>query len=387
MILSATLSKPVSNIEEICGRAYEKIKISYENSGTGGAYFVQEFTKTQVFHEHLSESELEDFLNKNIGITFKSCVQKTESEEITFLTNKKGKTTRLCKKITKAQESFLSQNHLIPLSQKKKNYIISENTPVPFLVLLKIMNSEGKILSKKYDKFRQINKFLEFIDDVIPQIQKMKEKNGEEKTIRIIDFGSGKSYLTFAVHYYLTQIKKIPCSIHGLDLKQEVIDYCNDIAKKLKLENLSFTTGNIETFKSDYSPDLIITLHACDKATDYALKYAVEKNTKVILSVPCCQHEINTTLSQNKDKIQNEDFSLLLKWGLIREKFSSLLTDALRGEWLEQNGYKVSMLEFIDEENSPKNLMIRAIKKEGSKEKSSKPSVLKTLNINPEIWK
>ncbi len=396
MILSATFSKPQKDVLQNLGRDYIKIKINYENSKEGGAYFVQLFTQSQVFHEHLKEDQLQSFLDKNIGINFKSCVVKTTENEITYLTNKKGKTTKIEKEISsEADKSFtsLSQNHLVPLSQKKKNYILAEGEPVPFLVFLGIMTTDGKVISKKYDKFRQINRFLEFIDDIIPDILKLKKQNNESSCIKIIDFGCGKSYLTFAVHYYLTQIKKTECSILGLDIKKDVIDYCNDITKKLKLKNLNFSCGHIEDYKEEQNVDLIITLHACDTATDYALKYAVEKNTKAILSVPCCQHQINTELSSNKDLIKQTELEPLLKWGLIREKFSSLLTDSLRGQWLEDQGYKVQMLEFIDEEHTPKNILIRAVKKSGLEKdeacssKNKKPEIISSLNINPEIYK
>lgn len=389
MILSATLSKPTEKAIEFFEKPLLKIKINYENTSKGGSYFLQQFTKTQVFHAHLKEEELQKFLDENIGVTFKNAVARTENEEITWLCSKKGKITQI-KKALKAQNQtnsnaiFKPENLKAPLSQKKKNYLLPEGTPVPFLVLLGIMNSDGKVINSKYDKFRQINRFLEFIDDVVKELK----LNTQDKTpLRIIDFGCGKSYLTFAVHYFLTQIKKINCHIEGLDLKEEVIDYCNEITQKLKLENLIFHTGDIANYSKTENPDIIITLHACDTATDYALKYAVEKNARAILSVPCCQHEINQQLQTSA--ITNPDFEPLLNWGIIKEKFSSLVTDALRGEWLEKQGYKVQMLEFIDIEHTPKNILIRAIKKENGADSKTKstPSLLTSLGINPEIWK
>lgn len=373
MILSATLSKPAQNVEELLGKPYIKIKISYENSSSGASYFVQQFTKTQVFHSHLKEEELNDFLSQHAGKTFKNCVQKTESEEITILANKKGKITTLRKKIASTN-----------IVQKKKNYILEEGTPVPFLVLLGIMTDDGKVIKARYDKFRQINRFLEFINDTVKELSAIRTFSSDAP-LKIIDFGCGKSYLTFAVHYFLTEIKHIECSIEGLDLKQEVIEYCNNITQKLGLKNLVFHTGDIANYSKTQDPDLIITLHACDTATDFALEYAVEKKALAILSVPCCQHQINTQLQENK-VTQNELLQPLLKYGLIREKFSSLLTDGLRGMWLEEQGYKVQMLEFIDEEHTPKNLLIKAIKK-NNKAKGSTPCIIKELNISPEIWK
>lgn len=378
MILSVTLSKPSSNISELLDKPYEKIKIKIENSAGKTSYFAEMFTKTQVFHKHFSEMELEDFLTQHAGTTFKNCVKRTEKEEITILANKKGKITTL----TKALKSETNNNGDRPLKilpPKKKNYLLEEGKPVPFLVLLGIMNADGKVINSKYDKFRQINRFLEFIDDVLPEIK--------TSPVRIADFGCGKSYLTFAVHYYLTEIKKIPCQIEGLDLKQEVIDYCNEITRKLGLEGLIFHTGNIADYSGKDAPHMVITLHACDTATDYALKYAVEKNAKVILSVPCCQHQVNTQLGQQgQSSSADSPFEPLLKWGLIREKFSSLVTDALRGEYLENQGYKVQMMEFIDIEHTPKNILIRAVKTNKAATVKSADSLMNSLGIKPEIW-
>lgn len=387
MILSVTFSKPSSNVKEVLSNDYIKIKAKLVNSSSGTAYFLEMFTQKQVFHKHLSPEELNNFIQEHAGITFKNCIIRTETEETTILANKKGKITKLSKSLqnnTSYGINNVLKNSGIKTEDFKKNYILQEGTNIPFLQILGIMNENGKIISQRYDKFRQINRFLEFIDDIIDSV---KEKT-QNKELRIIDFGCGKSYLTFAVQYYLTQIKKVPCIIEGLDLKQDVIDYCNDIAKKLNLSNLSFRTGDISTYNSQNTPDLIITLHACDTATDYALQYAVSHNATAILSVPCCQHQINTQLSKNNTELCG-DFEGLLKWGFIREKFSSLLTDALRGQWLESKGYKVQMLEFIDEEHTPKNLLIRAIKKDSkfSETKTELPEIINTLKISPEIWK
>lgn len=373
MTISVTLSKPTGDVEKLLGRAYQKIKIRAVNAADGASYQAEMFTKTQVFHRKFSESELEDFLKANSGITFKNVVTRTDTEEITLLTNKKGKTTELRKKLTSPVVSTGSTTSSLKiLPAKKKNYLLPEGRPVPFLVLLGIMNDEGKVISSRYDKFRQINRFLEFIDDILPEFT---DKTAAGQTLRIADFGCGKSYLTFAVHYYLTEIRHIPCEIEGLDLKKEVITYCNDMAKKLGLQNLIFHTGNIADYSGQHNPDIVITLHACDTATDYALKYAVERGARAILSVPCCQHQINTQLQKQDKATASEippEFTPLLKWGIIREKFSSLVTDALRGEWLEQQNYKVQMLEFIDMEHTPKNILIRAVKKSTGKDTTNK---------------
>lgn len=374
MILSATFSKPGSDIEEKLGRAYKKIKIKIENAEGKTGYFGELFTEKQVFHKHFTEVELEEFIKEHAGKTFKNCIERTDSEEITILANKKGKITKIVKKLDDVPAVK---------AEKNKNYIIQEGVPVPFLLVLGVMTEQGKVVASRYSKFRQINRFLEFVDDVLPSVVT------EGETVRIADFGCGKSYLTFAVHYFLTEIKKIPCQIEGLDLKKDVIDFCNQTTQKLGLENLNFRVGNISDYSGNEAPDIVMTLHACDTATDFALEYAVSRGAKAILSVPCCQHQINTELTNNrKGKIKQEDNPLepILKHGLLREKFSSLLTDALRGEWLEQQGYRVQMLEFIDEEHTPKNILIRAVKKEGKTQKKDRPQILDDLKIAQELW-
>lgn len=458
MIISATFSKPSKLCEEILGRPYKKIKIKASNSSKGTAYFMEMFTEKQVFHKKQSPQELEDFIEKNAGKTFKNCILITESEEISILANKKGKITRFSRKnplnysahesIEQAEnevnnknnskinkwanstasdksddeknnsktfdiiekqasdnEAAKSTNNEASVSASKKaagksiknnsfgnnrikahalkqknessyenpftrqkNYLIPEGFPVPFMVLLGIMNPDGKVLNSKYDKFRQINRFLEFIDDIIPSISK-----NNEQPIRIADFGCGKSYLTFAVHYYLTQIKQMKVEIIGLDLKKDVIDYCNNIVQQLSLSGLHFDTGNIADYSYTHKPDIVITLHACDIATDFALEYAVKNHCKAILSVPCCQHEINGQLSKNqveKSK-QPSAFAPFLKYGLIKERFAALATDALRAEYLESMNYTVQILEFVNLENTPKNLMIRAVLNERNLQKKS----------------
>lgn len=412
MILSVTLSKPTGEVEKKLGKEYQKIKIRAVNTAEGASYQAEMFTKTQVFHQKFSEGELADFLKANSGITFKNVVTRTDAEEITLLTNKKGKTTELHKKlavpVVECEQSERIETTRFKklkaggfdttcgLLNHRKNYLLPEGRPVPFLVLLGIMNDEGKVISSRYDKFRQINRFLEFIDDILPDFS---DKTAAGQPLRIADFGCGKSYLTFAVHYFLTEIRHINCEIEGLDLKEEVIKYCNDMAEKLMLKGLIFHTGNIADYSGAKSPDIVITLHACDTATDYALKYAVERGARAILSVPCCQHQVNTQL-QNRGKAGGAtgevppEFAPLLKWGIIREKFSSLVTDALRGQWLEQQGYKVQMLEFIDMEHTPKNILIRAIKKNknggfdtASSEPTQPPVLMKSLGIKPELYK
>ena len=306
-------------------------------------------------------------------------------KKLQFLPAKKGKITRITKKLSGTNGSKESASPLKNLVtgagiNRKKNYILPEGKPVPFLVRLGIMTADGKVIASKYDKFRQINRFLEIFSDLLPEITA--SKNGQP--VSVVDFGSGKSYLTFAVQYYLTEIVHVPCQIFGLDLKKDVIDYCSRLADELKLSNLSFATGNIAEFGEDKKPDVIITLHACDTATDYALDYAIKHSAKAILSVPCCQHEINLQLKKSSE---NQTLESLLKYGLIKERFSALVTDAVRGELLEQKGYKVQMLEFIDGAGTPKNLMIRAVKTGSGKEAVTEPEILKVLKTEQTLLK
>ncbi|WP_296860284.1 SAM-dependent methyltransferase [Treponema sp.] len=403
MILSVTFSKPVKNISEILGEDYTRVKIKLLTASLAASknenYFAEFYTQKQVFHKKMSEADLKEFVSTHAGTTFKNCVQRTESEEITILANKKGKITELRKNIRHELHELTriknDANGKSPASgestdlhrftqiknvseekspvsgevgspdRKSKNYLLQEGVPVPFLVHLGLMTAEGKVVKSKYDKFRQINRFLEMLDDVLGDVLKLREseKNplSENSPLSIVDFGSGKSYLTFAVQHYLTEVKKIPAQIFGLDLKKDVIAYCNTLAQKLSLKNLSFAVGDIASFGEDRHPDIIVTLHACDTATDYALDYAIRQKAKAILSVPCCQHEINSQLAA-KSVSEDSPFAPLLKYGLIKERFSALATDAIRADLLEQKGYKVQILEFIEESATPKNLLIRAVR-------------------------
>ncbi len=405
MLISVTFSKPTSSVLQNLGKPYKRIKIKTGSSSSGASFYAEFFTDTQVFHKTFSKEELDSFIEQNAGINFKSCIKKFSDKEVTLLANKKGKITVLEKKLSPAKMNYLpalsSQDSLLKNNlthNRIKNYIIPEGTPVPFLIRLGVMTPEGKIVNSKYDKFKQINRFLEYINDILPSV--LEQKKCEDYPLQIADFGCGKSYLTFAVHYYLTQIKKIDCKIIGLDLKEDVIEYCNSLAKEFDCSGLIFKTGDISKYsdsEKEHNPDIVITLHACDTATDYALKYAVLKNAKAILSVPCCQHEINMQLEQNKRELENTDaeiFKPLLKYGLIRERVSALITDSLRAEYLESAGYKVDVMEFIDMSHTPKNILLRAVRKNQKKDagdktnvNQNKPLLINTLKIAPSIWK
>lgn len=408
MILSATLSKPTSQVEAILGKKYERVKIRFKG-GPESPYFAEFFTQTQSFHKNFTQAELDEFLQKNIGRSFKNCVERTEEKEITFLANKRGEVRRLEKALAQtggkpkngaAQTGGKPENaaafgekaalfgaaasafnaHKGALN-RSKNYIIQEGTQVPFLQALGVMTDAGKVVAAKYDKFRQVNRFLELLDDVLPAVQQARsqaqkcavlgaddnlsqsQEGGRPiEPLQILDFGSGKSYLTFAVQYFLESVKKIPCQITGVDLKEDVIKSCSDLAARLGVKNMNFVCGDIAKY-SGKNPDIVITLHACDVATDYALAFAVERGAKAILSVPCCQKEINAQLGKSSNAL----FAPLLKHGIFRERFSALVTDAVRAQLLEARGYKVQVLEFIDMEGTPKNLMIRALLKGGAR--------------------
>ena len=229
---------------------------------------------------------------------------------------------------------------------RKKQYLLDEGTPYPFLIRLGVQTEDGKVKKQKYDKFKQINRFIEFIDDSLKHLPK-------DRTIRILDFGSGKSYLTFALHHYLHIEKGLDIRVTGLDLKKEVIEHCNEIARDLNYDRLEFLVGDINDFNDETSVDMIVTLHACDVATDMALARAVKWGAKVILSVPCCQHELNRQLDA-------PNLNVMLQHGLIRERFAALATDSIRAEILKLVGYEAQLVEFIDMENTPKNILIRA---------------------------
>lgn len=361
-LLSATFSSPMKTLDNI---EFEKIRIKLTNPEKL-EFSTESYKNPQVFHKLLTGEKIKNFFKDDFLSLYKNVTIETTESTLTILTNKKGEKKLLKKKRTSSPVQNLTK---VP-HNKTKNYILKEGIPVPFLVELGVMTKEGKIHNQKYDKFRQINRFLEFVDDILPEILKpvSSKEEGQTRPLEITDFGCGKSYLTFALYHYLVILKGLKANIKGLDLKKDVINHCNDLAKKCGYENLIFSTGDIAEYrdskKDSLEPlDLVITLHACDTATDYALAYAVEHKAKSILSVPCCQHEIN---SQLKKQNSMEMLNPLLKHGIIKERFSALVTDVLRVEALESVGYKTQLLEFIDMENTPKNLMIRGVLKDFS---------------------
>lgn len=330
------------------------------------------YVGTQVFHENLTGEQVLDVLETGMEQDFKQCEIKSLIGEALILVSKKGKVTfkkKLYPGMSQVQASTDSLQH-----NKEKQYILQEGAPVDFLQRLGVQTADGKIHKAKYDKFRQINRYLEFIQDVLEELPK-------DRTIRIIDFGCGKSYLTFAMYYYLHVEQGRDLEVTGLDLKKDVIAHCNEIAEELGYSGLHFEQGDIQHYNGTDSVDLVVSLHACDTATDYAIAKAVKWNAKVIMAVPCCQHELNR-------QIHCKELDTLLGYGLIKERVAALLTDALRAQNLEKAGYDTQILEFIDMEHTPKNLLIRAVK--SSKMRSAKKGtedVEAFLGVNPTIRK
>lgn len=308
----------------------------------------EEYRNDQVFHENIDRTTTVEYICTLLQEDHKQLDLQCGERSFNVLVSKKGVSSIREHREENIKKLELSHN-------RKKNYILDAGEPIPFLVDLGVQTKEGKIVDKKYKKFRQINRFLEFIRDVLPNL---KAAVTEGRPLRIIDFGCGKSYLTFAVYHYLTVMNGLDVEMTGLDLKKDVIRHCSLLAEKYDYENLHFSQGDIQSYEGEERVDMVITLHACDTATDYALGQAVRWGAKIILSVPCCQHELNR-------QIRNEKMEPLLKYGILKERFSALLTDALRGNLLEQMGYDVQILEFIDLEHTPKNLLIRAVKTPG----------------------
>lgn len=324
----------------------------------------------QVFHCNCTAEEIKERLLSYIEKNFKQA-ELTSTECIaTVLISKKGKVTvkkkhmagcdgsgRICTGGKNAGTEKESEEFRLAALQhnRSKKYILEEGKPVNFLVGLGVQTPDGKIVKARYDKFRQINRYLEFIEDILKKLP-------TDRPVRIIDFGCGKSYLTFAMYYYLHELKGYEVRVTGLDLKEDVIDLCNKLAKEYGYEHLQFEKGDISTYEGAQAVDMVVTLHACDTATDYAMYKAVQWRAKVILAVPCCQHEVNK-------QIACDELNQILKYGLIKERLSALITDAVRANLLEELGYETQILEFIDMEHTPKNLLIRAVRKEGFRPK------------------
>lgn len=334
-LVSATISQPRKKSDTLKRVKLKPVEIK-------GQYHIQlEYQYERILkHENVLLENFHAFLEV-LFQKFRQFHGQFTDSTIQIQLSKKNKVFWKEEKMESIKEVSLAHN-------RKKNYLLEESTPYPFLVRLGVQTPEGKVKKQKYDKFRQINRFLEFIDDSLDYLPK-------DRQIRILDFGSGKSYLTFALYHYLKIEKGLDIKVTGLDLKKEVIEECNKIAEDLHYDHLEFLVGDINDYHDETSVDMVVTLHACDVATDMALARAVKWGAKVILSVPCCQHELNRQLNAPQLEIMTQH-------GLIKERFAALATDSIRAELLKLVGYEVQLMEFIDLEHTPKNILIRAYK-------------------------
>lgn len=336
---------------------------------------LREYLEEQI-NENLIQAVLSAGRNKDgiskikirpIRLKGQICYQASATEGQKVLHKNYGRT-----ELIEYVEKELAENfRQFQAHNRVKQYILKEGVPVPFLIDLGVMNEQGKIIHARYDKFRQINRFLEFIEDILPRLSRDRE-------ITILDFGCGKSYLTFAMYYYLRELKGYDVNIIGLDLKTDVIEKCNSLALRYGYEKLHFYHGDIADYEGVSCVDMVVTLHACDTATDYALAKAVEWGAEVILSVPCCQHEVNK-------QIKNEMLEPVLRYGILKERMFALITDAVRADLLESKGYDTQILEFIDMEHTPKNLLIRAVRTGKRSDQGKVEKMLAALNIHPTL--
>lgn len=334
-LIKVVISNKINKEEKI-----NKINLILKEKKNSEKYYqVEKFTDKQVFHENIDFNNIEEKLSEYI-VNYKQVTALSENTSYDMKISKKGKVFLGKKKTNNSSVKVNAHN-------KEKNYILKEGMIIEPLIDLGIFTKDGKVINSKYDKYKQINRFIEIIDDEI--------KKKDYKELTILDFGCGKSYLTFVLYYYFVKIKNINVKMIGLDLKEDVINKCNEIAKRYGYDNLSFELGDINGYKYENKVDMVITLHACDTATDYALYNAIKWNAKMIFSVPCCQHELNSQMKANSLKILN-------RYGIVQERVAALMTDSIRANLLEVCGYKTQLLEFIDIDNSPKNILIRASK-------------------------
>lgn len=362
-IKKMVISKPSS-------KKYQYKKIVIEKKDT--YYQASLYTEKQVFHENIAPQDLAGFSTEIISGGFRQVNAWAGMGEHILLISKSGACSYKLNKMTAENLKSVPAEH-----NRKKKYILEEGMRIEPLADMGVFTKEGRVVHSMYDKYRQINRFLEILNDEV-------EKSSLKK-LNIIDFGCGKSYLTFIVYFYLTQVRKIEVNMIGLDLKEDVIRKCNEAAKKYGYENLKFEAGDIGSFHAPFPVDMVITLHACDTATDLALYNAIQWNTKMIFSVPCCQHELN-------QQVKADSLSILTNYGIIKERFCALATDAIRANLLEYCGYKTQLLEFIDFEHTPKNILIRAVKRpmipKGVREKAllEADALIKEFNFSPTLY-
>lgn len=310
------------------------------------------YVGTQIFHHNFDKKEMVRRLLFAMQARFGQLQMETGEKTVCVLVSKKGTVTIKSKK-----KENQPKNEVRDLSHNRtKQYILPEGTVVPFLVDLGVQTPQGRIVKSRYDKFRQINRFLEFIEDVLPALDKSKKNT-------ILDFGCGKSYLTFAMYYYLKEKKGYDIEIIGLDLKKDVIKHCNELAKRYGYSKLTFLEGDVKDYRGKEQVDMVVTLHACDTATDIAIARAIAWNASVIMCVPCCQHELNA-------QIRCEELAPVLRYGILKERMAALLTDGIRACTMEAYGYDTQVLEFIDMEHTPKNILLRGVRAKGMKKRS-----------------
>lgn len=343
-LLQATFSHP----RRKDGTAARTVAVRPLRGKRGLIYQFEKRVDNQVFHENVPQADAAARLIETMA-AYRQALLKTPEADMQLLSNKKGAVTMLQGRPT-GKPGQLATSH-----NRVKDYLIPEGEPAAFLVRLGVMTPEGRVVKAKYDKFRQINRFLEMVADVLPALPR-------NRPLTVVDFGCGKSYLTFALYHLLAVREELPVRIVGLDLKADVIRDCAKLAADLEWDNLTFSVGDIAAYKAEVSSvDMVVTLHACDTATDAALLQAIGWGASVILSVPCCQHELLRQINQPK-------LQPLLKHGILKERFAALATDAIRANLLEVAGYRTQLLEFIDMAHTPKNLLIRAVKISGHKD-------------------
>lgn len=362
--IELVLSSPVHKQQEV-----QKIMIRLIRGRHGLHYQLEKFTRQQAFHMNIADTDLYAGLMEYFGTQFLQLNAWTKDWEYRGKITKKGKFLHNRQAHDRTLQIRQGYN-------REKQYCIPEGTIVPPLIDMGIFSKDGKVVQSKYDKYRQINRFLEVVDDVLHVLPK--------DEIHVVDFGCGKSYLTFLLYYYLVEVKQMNVAITGLDLKETVIEECRRTAEKYHYENLHFQHGDIHSYQTDQPIDMVISLHACDTATDYALYHAINRQAKVILSVPCCQHECN-------QQLQSERLAIFSRYGIIKERTAALMTDAIRGNLLEYCGYKTQLLEFIDMEHSPKNILIRAIKTQVPQRRAEQArkeveELMETFHLKPTLY-
>lgn len=379
------MSELLSYLEKIFGDAPDKIVISKPSADAeyrrmclvkkAEGYQLEKYTEKQVFHENLSEAEAVKRCEELMRGSFRQLNARGNTREFALSVSKKGKIlfgSKAAAKGATAAESAVAHD-------RKKNYIIAEDKPFPALIDMGVFTKDGKVAKPMYGKFRQINRFAEIIDDAL------RERNYSGGKLKIIDFGCGKSYLTFVLYHYFTEIRGIDADMLGLDLKADVIEKCNEAAKRYGYKNLRFETGDISNASMQGKVDMVVTLHACDTATDYALCNAVMRDADMIFSVPCCQHELN-------GQMKSERLAIMTRYGIIKERAAALCTDAIRANLLECCGYRTQLLEFVGFEHTPKNILIRGVKRDSAlrgREKylAEAEALMKEFSFEPTLYK